>query len=421
MRVTQGMLIRSYNKNLTRNIKSLADSNERLTTKRKFNRVSDDTAAAAKSFTIREQIYKNEIYLENATNAEGELTAAEDNIKGINDLFKTTLERLQEGLNDPNAAQREILAEDIDNMAEQVLKLINSRFSDKHIFGGSSNGQSPFVVGKDGTLEFNGQSVLLDKPFPQNIETYVDIGLGMKTKDGYVAMGKPTSTNTAATITSTGITEGTVDGNYTIDITQNTGDSTKLDIVMKDSAGNTVGDPATINKGDKRFTVGGVTIFSDKEFADGEKLTVPVSKKPVVDPSSAFNPRTSGIDVIGCGINAKDGFPNNIYEVMKRISSELTKEPVNKETLSNLLTAAKDRQNNLIISLTNVGTKTSFVRYNVDRLKAEESTLQKVRSTIEDVNVEQESIFNKVYESNWLITLQLGTKIIPPSIFDFMK
>ncbi|MEG1448526.1 MAG: FgL, flagellar protein, partial [Oscillospiraceae bacterium] len=63
MRVTQGMVIRSYNKNLSRNIKSLADSNERLSTKRKLNRVSDDTAAVAKSFTIREQIYKNEIYL----------------------------------------------------------------------------------------------------------------------------------------------------------------------------------------------------------------------------------------------------------------------------------------------------------------------------------------------------------------------
>lgn len=422
MRVTQGMLIRSYNKNLTRNIKTLADSNERLNSKRKFNRVSDDTAAAAKSFTIREQIYKNEIYLENATNAEGELSAAEDNIKGINDLFKTAMERLQEGISDTkDADQRKILAEDIDNMAEQVLKLINSRFSDKHIFGGSSNGQSPFVVGKDGHLEFNGQSVLLDKPFPENIETYVDIGLGLKTKDGYVAMGKPTSTNAAATITSTGITQGTVDGNYTIDITVDAGDPTKLNVVMKDSAGNAVGDPATINKGDKRFTVGGVTIFSDKEFADGEKLTVPVSKKPVVDPSSAFNPRTSGIDVIGCGINAKDGFPNNIYEVMKEISSELKKDPKDTEKLSSLLTAAKDRQNNLIMSLTNVGTKTTFVRYNVDRLKAEEATLQKVRSTIEDVNVEEESIYNKVYESNWLITLQLGTKIIPPSIFDFMR
>ncbi|MEG1993996.1 MAG: flagellar hook-associated protein FlgL [Oscillospiraceae bacterium] len=421
MRVTQGMVIRSYNKNLSRNIKSLADSNERLSTKRKLNRVSDDTAAVAKSFTIREQIYKNEIYLDNATNAQGELSAAEDNIKGINELFKTTIERLTEGNSDTkDHAQRQILAEDIDNMAEQVLKLINGRFTDKYVFGGSSNGQTPFTIGKDGHLQFNGQSVLLDKPFPENIETYIDIGLGMVAKDAFVAMGKPSSTNAGATITATGISEGTVAGDYKIEITKDATDPEKLKITMKDVNGNQVGDVSTINKDEKRFSVGGVTIFSDTKLADGETITVPVSKKPVVDPSSAFNPRTSGIDVLGCGMN-EDGFPNNIYEIMKEMSAELKKESPDKQKLSDLLTASKDRQNKLIISLTNVGTKSQFVTYNVDRLKAEESTLQATRSKIEDVNVEQESIFNKVYESNWLITLQLGTKIIPPSIFDYMR
>ncbi|MEG1448525.1 MAG: hypothetical protein RSC41_04255, partial [Oscillospiraceae bacterium] len=353
--------------------------------------------------------------------AQGELSAAEDNIKGINELFKTTIERLTEGNSDTkDHAQRQILAEDIDNMAEQVLKLINGRFTDKYVFGGSSNGQTPFTIGKDGHLQFNGQSVLLDKPFPENIETYIDIGLGMVAKDAFVAMGKPSSTNAGATITATGISEGTVAGDYKIEITKDATDPEKLKITMKDVNGNQVGDVSTINKDEKRFSVGGVTIFSDTKLADGETITVPVSKKPVVDPSSAFNPRTSGIDVLGCGMN-EDGFPNNIYEIMKEMSAELKKESPDKQKLSDLLTASKDRQNKLIISLTNVGTKSQFVTYNVDRLKAEESTLQATRSKIEDVNVEQESIFNKVYESNWLITLQLGTKIIPPSIFDYMR
>lgn len=421
MRVTQGMIIRQYNKNLTRNIKTLADSNEKITTKRKFNRVSDDTAGAAKSFTIREQLYKSEIYLQNAVNAEGELCAAEDNIKGINELFKTATERLTEGISDTKASdQKQILAQDIDNMAEQVLKLINSRFSDKHIFGGSSNGESPFVVGDDGHLLFNGQSVLVDKPFPENIETYVDIGLGMQTKDKFVAMGRPTSTNTAAKVTSTGIAEGNVAGDYKITVNQDTTDPKKLIVTMTDPQNNAVGSPVTVNDTDKRVTVGGITIFSDKAFTDAEEITVPVTKKPVVDPSSAFNPRTSGIDVLGCGMN-DDGYANNIYELMKQMASELRKDPVDKQELSDLLTAAKDRENNIIISLTNVGTKCEFVKYNKDRLTAEQATLQATRASIEDVNIEEESIYNKVYESNWLITLQLGTKIIPPSIFDFMK
>ena len=31
------------------------------------------------------------------------------------------------------------------------------------------------------------------------------------------------------------------------------------------------------------------------------------------------------------------------------------------------------------------------------------------------------SINNKAYEAAWMVTLQLGSSLIPPSIFDFMK
>ena len=40
---------------------------------------------------------------------------------------------------------------------------------------------------------------------------------------------------------------------------------------------------------------------------------------------------------------------------------------------------------------------------------------------LEAVKVETEAVNNKSAETAWMITLQLGSSIIPPSIFDFMK
>jgi flagellar hook-associated protein 3 FlgL len=47
--------------------------------------------------------------------------------------------------------------------------------------------------------------------------------------------------------------------------------------------------------------------------------------------------------------------------------------------------------------------------------------LKKRQQSLEGVNLETEAVNNKSYESAWMVTLQLGSSIIPPSIFDFMK
>ena len=419
MRVTQGMLVRGYNKNLTRNIQNLAESNNRILTGRKFNYVSENTGASARSFSVREQIYKNEIYLDNASQAKGELATAEDNINGMNSLLKTTIERVIEGLSDTkDTVERSILGEDVDKMAEQVLKLANSRYGDKYVFGGSANGKPPFEVGDDGHLMFNGQSVGKDKPFPENIDTYTDIGLGMKTEDKLVAMGKVQPDG----VTASGVSEATRGKELKVSFSQSPTAPDTIVVTMENDLGDQIATKEIPADQLDNIEIGGVSIFSKDKFqtTTGD-ITIPIMQKPVVDPKSAFNPRTSGIDVLGFGTNEKDGFANNIYEVMKEIASTLKTEPFDRDKLNNLLDVAKDRQNGLVISLTNVGTRDKFLDYNISRLESEASTLQKTRKSVEDVNIEEESIFSKMYESSWLITLQLGTKIIPPSIFDYMR
>ena len=56
MRITENMMTAMYNRNLQRNVANLASSNLKLTSQRQYNHVSEDPAAAAKAFTVRDQI-----------------------------------------------------------------------------------------------------------------------------------------------------------------------------------------------------------------------------------------------------------------------------------------------------------------------------------------------------------------------------
>ena len=47
--------------------------------------------------------------------------------------------------------------------------------------------------------------------------------------------------------------------------------------------------------------------------------------------------------------------------------------------------------------------------------------LKERQKDLEAVDLAGESINNKAYEAAWMVTLQLGSSLIPPSIFDFMK
>ena len=66
-----------YNRNLQRNVANLASSNLKLTSQRQYNHVSEDPAAAAKAFTVRDQIARSEEHINTVKNAVGELDTAD--------------------------------------------------------------------------------------------------------------------------------------------------------------------------------------------------------------------------------------------------------------------------------------------------------------------------------------------------------
>ncbi|MFZ2539173.1 MAG: flagellar hook-associated protein FlgL [Oscillospiraceae bacterium] len=199
MRVTQSMMTRNYMKNLNSAVGNVAKSNQRITSGRKYTKLSENVAEGSKALKVREELYKNEQYVENIKTAENELSSAESNLKSMTEILQTAQERMTKGLNGTiSPSDREIIAKEIRGLQDQVLKTVNAKYGDKYLFSGTNNGGAPFKLSSDGSVLYNGFAVNdifqkdgkyyvpgatpTDPPtlVPQNEKMFIDIGLGIK-------------------------------------------------------------------------------------------------------------------------------------------------------------------------------------------------------------------------------------------------
>lgn len=127
---------------------------------------------------------------------------------------------------------------------------------------------------------------------------------------------------------------------------------------------------------------------------------------------------TSGVDVLGCGKD-ENGMPNNLYSLVDQIEKQL--KAGDKDGAMDTLAQLKKKQSNISIATSEIGTREKLLERTKDRLETGLVNLKKSQSNLEAVKVETEAVNNKSAETAWMVTLQLGSSIIPPSIFDFMK
>jgi len=346
MRVTQRSTVRNYMRNLNRNISNLNNSTGKLSTMRKFEKVSDNTTSAAKAFKVREQLYKNEQYKSNIDEVRNELYAAENNLMNINDILKTVKEKVIQGINGTYTEEsRDILANEISNLKEQIVMNLNSKYGDKYLFGGSNNDSAAFTVSPNGKLMFNGMAL-------ENIE-----------KDP--TTGKPSISN------------GAVPPVYT---------------------------PISENK-DMYVDMGLGMVM------DGDSVDIKTAVKVSVSP----------LDIVGYGTETKDGLtmPNNIYDILTSMETNLRENDM--DDMPALLDQFDDISIDYLTNLTDLGSRTQFLDQTSSKLDSDIFSLQQEQNQLEGLDVAAESMNNKMFEMSWMVSLQIGSKILPPSIFDFMR
>ena len=323
MRITQKNLTRAYLSGLNRNINQLAKSNERLSSGKRINRVSDSVTDAQKALKVRNQLFNNEQFTRNIQSIQNEISAQESSAMQMNQILidvKGLLVKAGSGLN--SDSDLTIIANELEEINNSIVQLVNVKTSDRYTFSGLNN-EAPISVQNDGAVLFNGVNVdeILDTDLKDD-SIFIDVGIGIK--------------------------------------------------------------------------------FNNDQL----------------DESSVVKLNTSAIQLLGYGKNSQ-GIPNNLVSMLNKAVKDLKSGDVSQ--LSNYQNQLKESNDRLLIQVTDIGTRYAYLENTINRLENEKLNLTEQQNHLESIDYEEENIINKSYDMAYQISLQLGSKVLPLSIFDFMR
>lgn len=141
-------------------------------------------------------------------------------------------------------------------------------------------------------------------------------------------------------------------------------------------------------------------------------------KNGQVDPNTAFKDTFSGVECFGYGYSA-NGSPLNAWSLLGDISTNLRNEYM--DNLDDNLDSIQNTMDFLLTSITAVGARGVTLDNTKANLENEYINLTETNDKLESVDVAEEIVYNKSYEANWMVTLQMGAQLIPPSIFNYLN
>ncbi|MDE6599592.1 MAG: hypothetical protein K2K34_05875 [Oscillospiraceae bacterium] len=169
MRVTNNITTRQFLTNNNRLLTRQIQSENRISTQRRFNRVSEDIINGNKAMIIRRQLRDLDIYNDNLGAAKAIFNAAETNLTSIaHDNYIAVEERLVSASTGTwSQEELDVFATELDEIADEMVKTLNADFSERQLFGGASNQKAPFRIERVMIKDEAGQVV-----FPPDYNKY---------------------------------------------------------------------------------------------------------------------------------------------------------------------------------------------------------------------------------------------------------
>lgn len=137
-----------------------------------------------------------------------------------------------------------------------------------------------------------------------------------------------------------------------------------------------------------------------------------------VDPNTAFKDTYSGVECFGYGYSS-NGSSLNAWSLLGEISTNLRNS--NMTGLDDNLDALKESMGFMLTSITEIGARGVTLDNTLTNLQNEYINLVETDDKLENVDIAEEIVYNSSYETTWMVTLQMGSKLIPPSIFNYLS
>src|SRR4051794_23740556 len=144
-RITQSSIARTVLNNLQGNVDRVAKIQEELSSGRSINRPSDDPGGTLASMQYRGQIARTNQFSRNASDGLGWLGTADNALTGS----LTTVRRVRDlALQGANATmgptERAALAEEVDNLRNELIGIANTAYQGRPIFAGNAQTTAAF-------------------------------------------------------------------------------------------------------------------------------------------------------------------------------------------------------------------------------------------------------------------------------------
>lgn len=157
MRITNNMIMQRYSRNLNINLRRMNDTSRQIETGRRFMRGSEDPVRALQALQVRRRGAALEQFRFNIESAQSWLAQTEIAVRSIKDSTDRAVDLVLQGRNDTLAIEdRQIIATALRSIQDQILKDLNTQIAGKYMLGGANTKVTPFMAcGVTGHLWFN--------------------------------------------------------------------------------------------------------------------------------------------------------------------------------------------------------------------------------------------------------------------------
>lgn len=144
----------------------------------------------------------------------------------------------------------------------------------------------------------------------------------------------------------------------------------------------------------------------------------------VVDPASAFLLSVDGLKCLGFGTDS-DGTSKNVVNILGAIANEFKEKNVNggyeADVVNKNFKALQDARQNLVVNISEIGTRGNFLETTGDRLEADLENLTKVQQKLLIVSDTEQATTVKQMDYLMNLNLAFGSKYLPLSLMDYLR
>lgn len=145
MRITNNIIARQVLANLQRNLSSLANIQNVLSTGRQFQRPEENPVSFVESLKLRQELSENRRFQRNIALGQTNLDLTDSTLGTINDQLQHARQlALQGSTNSLPSGSREAIAQEIEQILQDVTQQSNANFEGRFLFGGDQTLRKPF-------------------------------------------------------------------------------------------------------------------------------------------------------------------------------------------------------------------------------------------------------------------------------------